>query len=112
MLYRFGRKKYFMKEHCRVETHWTNDYDVQLQIIIEILSLLSPDSALVSALSNEIQHEDGAGSAPTLPGELSEFKYTMQGASIVLSKQFQDEKIAVSWLQLKPPWPPYKLKSH
>jgi len=57
---------------------------------------MSNDSALMSALNNEILHEEGAVSYDSAPsGEPSDFTRSVKGATIILQKQFDNETIRV-----------------
>lgn len=53
------------------------------------------DSALTSALSNEIAHEEGAVTNEAGPQHLTEFTKHVTGSRIVLEKPFENETIKV-----------------
>ena len=59
-----------------------------------------PDSALMSALNNEILHEEGAVSYDSAPSaEPSDFTRSVNGATIILQKQYNNETIRVRFVE-------------
>ncbi|XP_063677502.1 complement component 1 Q subcomponent-binding protein, mitochondrial-like [Bolinopsis microptera] len=57
---------------------------------------MSNDSTLMSALNNEILHEEGAVSYDSAPSaEPSDFTRSVNGATIILQKQYNNETIRV-----------------